>query len=129
MDEKRKFRTMCFKFRNSQELREEILAGALAFLGLVSEKQWYENQSYPREGKWQATVGQMVDRFEESGHPVFKSVSPLARGILRRKNNKETIHVNADASNTALKLNDSFSKSAQYLRSSRRLEERVRSEA
>ena len=44
----------------------------------------------------------MVDRFEESGHPVFKSVSPLARGILRRKNNKETIHFIADASNTKL---------------------------
>ena len=44
----------------------------------------------------------MVEQFEASGHPVFKGVSPLARGILRKKNNKETIHFSADASNTAL---------------------------
>ena len=43
----------------------------------------------------------MVQQFEASGHPVFKGVSPLARGILRKKN-KETIHFSADASNTAL---------------------------
>ena len=76
--------------------------GHWAFFGPGSEKKWYGNQSYPREGKWQATAGQMVERFEESGHAVFKSVSPLARGILRRKNNKETIHFTADASNTKL---------------------------
>ena len=58
--------------------------------------------SYPLEGKWQATADLMVERFEESGHPAFKSVSPLARGILRKKNNKETIHFTADASNTEL---------------------------
>ena len=44
----------------------------------------------------------MVEQFEESGHPVFKSVSPSARGILRKKNNKETIHFSAHPSNTEL---------------------------
>ena len=97
--------------------------GHWAFHGLVSEKKWYGNQSYPQEGKWQATAGQMVERFEESGHPVFKSVSPLARGILRRKNNKETIHFTADASNTEMLFShDSLSKSAQCPRSSLKLE-------
>ena len=43
-----------------------------------------------------------MERFEESGHPVFNSVSPLARGFLRRKNNKETIHFTAEASITEL---------------------------
>ena len=42
------------------------------------------------------------EQFEESGHPVLISVPPLARGILRKKNNKETIHFSADASNTEL---------------------------
>ena len=76
--------------------------GHWTFLGPGSEKKWNGNQSYRLEGKWQATPDQMVERFEGSGQPVFKSVSPLARGILRRKNNKEAIHFIADAANTEL---------------------------
>ena len=44
----------------------------------------------------------MVKRFEESGHPVFQSISALSRGILKRKNNRDTIHFTADATNTEL---------------------------
>ena len=44
----------------------------------------------------------MVKQFEESGHPVFKGVFPLTRGILRKTYNKETIHLNADASTAEL---------------------------
>ena len=47
-------------------------------------------------------IQQMVEKFKESGHPVFKSISALSRGILKRKNNRNTIHFNADASNTEL---------------------------
>ena len=42
----------------------------------------------------------MFKRFEESGHPVFKSISALRRGLLKRKNDRDTIHFKADASNT-----------------------------
>ena len=44
----------------------------------------------------------MVHRFKETGHPVFKSISSLSRGILKRKKGKETIHFNGDSSNTEL---------------------------
>ena len=44
----------------------------------------------------------MVGRFKETGHPVFKSISALSRGILKGKNNSDTIHFTADASNTEL---------------------------
>ena len=37
-------------------------------------------------------VSWMVNDFEKSGHPVFKGISPLGRGILKRKNNRDTIH-------------------------------------
>ena len=43
-----------------------------------------------------------VERFEDTGHPVFKSVSALIRGILKKKNGRDTIHINADDSNTEL---------------------------
>ena len=44
----------------------------------------------------------MVKRFQESGHPVFKSISALGRGTRKRKNNRGTIHFTAGASNTEL---------------------------
>ena len=58
----------------------------------------------------------MVERFKDTGHPVIKSISALSRGILKKKMNRDTVHFNADASNTEfLSLNH---ESAQYLRSS-----------
>ena len=44
----------------------------------------------------------MVGHFKETGHPVFKSISALSRGILKRKRDRCTIHFNADSSNTGL---------------------------
>ena len=90
-------------------------------LDLEVNRNGMDTQVTPPEGKWQATVNLMAERFEESGHPVFQSVSPLARGILRKKNNEETIHFTAEPSNTELLSNDSVSKSAHYLRSSCKL--------
>ena len=57
---------------------------------------------YTPEGKWDSTVAQMVERFKDTGHPEFKSISALSRGILKKKNNRDTIHINADASKTEL---------------------------
>ena len=42
----------------------------------------------------------MVQRFKVAGHPVFKSMSALSRGVRRRIKGRETIHFNADAWNT-----------------------------
>ena len=66
---------------------------------------WRENRD--------STATQVVERFKETGHPVFKSSSALSRGILKRKNDRDTIQFNADASNTEL---SSRSKSFQHLR-------------
>ena len=75
----------CF-FSNSEQV-----------LDLEAKRNGLENQiTFLKEN------GKTEPTFEGSGHPVFKGVSPLARGILRNKNNKETIHFNADASNTEL---------------------------
>ena len=61
----------------------------------------------------------MVERFKDTGHPVFKSICALSRGILKKENGRDTIHFNADASKyRILAPNHSLCKSAQYLRSS-----------
>ena len=60
-----------------------------------------------------------VERFKDASHPVFKSISALSRGILKKKNGRDTIHFNADAYNTKLLFRIIHSvKSAQYLRCS-----------
>ena len=42
----------------------------------------------------------MVQRFKETGHPVFKSISALSRGILKQKKGKNTTHFDEDSTNT-----------------------------
>ena len=93
--------------------------GHWTFFGPGDEKK-YGTLSKTLEGTWDSTTTQMVDGSKETGHPVFKSISALSRGIVERKNNRDTVHFNADASNKHRKVvsNGSFSKSAQYLRSS-----------
>ena len=41
-------------------------------------------------------------KFENSGHLVFQGVSPLGRGILKQRNNQETIHFNGENGNMYL---------------------------
>ena len=102
MDTQRKFREVHFKFRTSQELREEILARTWTFLGPGDGKKGYGTLSDTPEGKWDSTATKMVERFKETG-PVFHSISALSRrGILHRKSNRDTILFNADATNTEL---------------------------
>ena len=43
-----------------------------------------------KKGEWDSTVSKMVQRFKETGHPVFKRVSASSRGILKKKKGKET---------------------------------------
>ena len=75
--------------------------GHWTFLGPGDEKKWYGTLSNPLEGKWGSIAAQMVVRFKETNHPVFKSISALSR-TLKRKNNRDAIHFNADASITEL---------------------------
>ena len=44
----------------------------------------------------------MIQRFKETGHPVFTCASASSRGILRTLKGKGTMHFNADTSNTEL---------------------------
>ena len=44
----------------------------------------------------------MVGHFKENGHPVFKGISAVSRGILQGKNGRCIIHFNVDSSDTDL---------------------------
>ena len=89
-------------------------SGHWTFLGLGSEKQWYASSSHAEEGQWNCTAAKMVQRLKLIGHIVFKSISSLSRGSLKKKQCKTSIQFNGNYMNT----NNPFFKSAQCLRSS-----------
>ena len=62
---------------NGKEYAKRFSQGNWTFLGLGEEKMWYGTLSYTLEGKWDSTATQMVERFKDTGHPVFKRISAL----------------------------------------------------
>ena len=71
--------------------------GKWSFLGPGSRKKWYSTHEYKPQGEWDRVAEQMMMGFSESGHPVFRSTSPLSRGTLKSKGGgKLSIHFCAD---------------------------------
>ena len=71
--------------------------GQWSFLGPGSEKKWCSTHEYKPQGEWERVAEQMMITFAESRHPVFRSTSPLSRGVLKSKGGgKLSIHFCAD---------------------------------
>ena len=90
---------ICISNSESQRIREEILARTLNF-----SRSWVGMRSGMNifllsKGEW-AMADKMVQRFKESDHPVFRSISALSRGILKK--GRDNIHSNGDSANTEL---------------------------
>ena len=47
-------------------------------------------------------ASKMLEDFENSGHPVLQRISPLSRGILKRKIDRNTVHFNGEYYNIDL---------------------------
>ena len=60
-------------------------AGQWSFLGPGSEKKWSSISEDSPHGEWDRIAEQMMLTFTESKHPVFRSMSPLSRGVLKSK--------------------------------------------
>ena len=58
--------------------------GQWSFIGPGSEKKWYPSENSP-QGAWDYVAEEMLLKFEESGHPIFRSTTPLSRGKLKSK--------------------------------------------
>ena len=58
--------------------------GQWSFIGPGSEKKWYPSENSP-QGAWDHVAEEMLLLFAESGHPVFRSTTPLSRGTLKCK--------------------------------------------
>ena len=56
--------------------------GQWSFLGPGSEKKWYSVSEDCPQGEWDRVAEQMLITFAESRHRIFRSTSPLSRGVL-----------------------------------------------
>ena len=69
----------------------------VTFLGPGSEKKWSSIHEDNPQGEWERIAQQIMLTFAESKHPVFRSTSPLSRGVLKsRGGGKLSIHYCAD---------------------------------
>ena len=70
--------------------------GQWSFIGPSSEKRWYPSENSP-QGAWDHVAEEMLLKFAASGHPIFRSTTPLSRGRLKSKGKgKVSIHFIAD---------------------------------
>ena len=68
-----------------------------SFLGPGSEKKWYSFYDSRLQGEWGRVAELITIKIGESGHKVFRSTSPLSRGVLKSKGGgKFSIHFCAD---------------------------------
>ena len=76
---------------------KRFLAGQWLFLGPGSEKKWSSTNEDSPQGEWDRIAEQMMLPFAESKPPVFRSTSPLSRGVLKSKGGGNfSIHYCAD---------------------------------
>ena len=70
--------------------------GQWSFIGPGSEKKWYPSENSP-QGEWDRIAEDMLLKFAESGHPIFRATTPLSRGKLKSKGKKKvSIHFSAE---------------------------------
>ena len=70
--------------------------GQWSFIGPGSEKKWYPSENSP-QGEWDRIAEDMLLKFAESGHPIFRATTPWSRGQLKSKGKgKVSIHFNAN---------------------------------
>ena len=66
-------------------------------MGPGSEKKWHSTLECKPQGEWDRVAELTMLEFGESKHPVFRSTSPLSRGVLKSKGGgKLSIHFCAD---------------------------------
>ena len=61
-----------------KEYAKRVSQGHWTFLGPRDEKKWYGTLPCTLEGKSDSTATQLVERFKDTGHPVFSRVSALS---------------------------------------------------
>ena len=85
-------------------LREGVSERTLVMRRSWKWGKWYRTYAHKPDGKWNQQANQMMDEFQQSGHPIFRGTRELDRGVLKRKSGRTTIHFTADSGNIELML-------------------------
>ena len=100
-------------------LAKKFGIGQWSFIGPGSEKKLYCTEENSPQGAWDHIADDMLLEFAESGHPTFRTTTPLSRGLLKSKGRgKLSIHFAADDFTIDTIYRIIFCQSAQCLRSS-----------
>ena len=82
--------------RICEDFAKRFGIGQWSCIGPGSEKKWYPSENSP-QGAWDHVAEEMLLLFAESGHPIFRSTTPLSRGQLQSKGREKlSIHFTAD---------------------------------
>ena len=65
--------------RKIKEFASHFNHGYWAFLGPGEESKWYQGYAADYGGKWDLRASQMVEFFENSGHPAFQVAVEYSR--------------------------------------------------
>ena len=65
-------------------LAKKFGIGQWSFIDPGSEKKWYSSENSP-QGIWDQIADEMLLKFTESGHPTFRTTTPLSRVISEAK--------------------------------------------
>ena len=57
--------------------------GQWSFIGPGSEKKWYPSENSP-QGEWDNIAEEMLLRFAESGHPIFRANDTIVQGKIEK---------------------------------------------
>ena len=90
---------------NSEEIRhyaKRFTSGDWTFCGPRSEEKWCGACACTPEGKWNSVAIKFYNDLTKREIPICTGVIALIRGALKRKKNKETVHLKAETSNIEL---------------------------
>ena len=91
-----------FTSRKIKEHASNFNDGHWAFFGPGEESKWYRGYAAEFGGKWDLRASQLWKILRIQDIRYSKRVSPLGRGILKKGNNRETVHFNGEYGNTEL---------------------------
>ena len=61
------------------EMQRSFGTGQWSFIGPGSEKKWSSMEENSPQGIWDHIADEMLLEFAESGHPIFRTTTPLSR--------------------------------------------------
>ena len=97
MEISRQQKRMRVKCSTRLSLCKEIWSRLMVIPRTWIREKWYSISEDSPPGEWDRIAEQMMLTFAESKHPIFRSTSPLSRGVLSKRGGKLSIHCCADS--------------------------------